>query len=146
MEGPKLIKGGLAVDDRGQVGFVNDFRMDDVKRFYHISNHSKGFVRAWHGHKHERKYFFVTDGAFMICGVALDDWEKPSQELEIHKFVLSDKNPSILYLPKGFANGFMSLTDNAKLMVFSSSTFEESLADDFRFDAAYWNPWKIIER
>ena len=146
MKEPKLIKGGLAVDDRGQVAFVNEFLMDDVKRFYHINNHSKGFIRAWHGHKKERKYFTVVNGAFMICGVKIDNWENPSKDIEIHKFVLSEKNPSILFLPEGYANGFMSLTDDAKLMVFSSSTLEESLNDDFRYASNFWNPWKIIER
>ena len=33
-EQPVLMKGGLAVDDRGEVGFVNDFDFKEVKRFY----------------------------------------------------------------------------------------------------------------
>ena len=43
---PEIIKGGVAVDDRGCVRFVNDFDFKDVKRFYQISNHEKGFIRA----------------------------------------------------------------------------------------------------
>ncbi len=27
---PQLIEGGLAVDDRGEVGFINDFNFDRV--------------------------------------------------------------------------------------------------------------------
>ena len=45
---PQLIEGGLAVDDRGEVGFINDFNFDRVKRFYWVSNHISGFIRAWH--------------------------------------------------------------------------------------------------
>ena len=44
----KEIKGAVHVDDRGEVGFVNDFDFDGVKRFYTIRNHRVGFVRAWH--------------------------------------------------------------------------------------------------
>ena len=45
------MRGGVAVDDRGEVGFVNDFTFSGVKRFYTVANHSDGFVRAWHGHR-----------------------------------------------------------------------------------------------
>ena len=52
---PHIFKGGLAVDDRGQIAFVNDFDFESVKRFYIVSNHRTGFVRAWHAHRHEAK-------------------------------------------------------------------------------------------
>ena len=51
MSEPLLIEGGLAVDDRGEVRFVNGFGFEGVKRFYAVSNHQPGFVRAWHAHR-----------------------------------------------------------------------------------------------
>jgi len=143
---PLLLKGGLAVDDRGQVEFVNEFDFRGVKRFYSVSNHGAGFVRAWHGHKHEFKYATVVCGAMLVCCIKIDDWENPSADLAIHRFVLSEKNPAVLYIPAGYVNGFMSLTDNAKIMFFSGSSLDESLKDDIRFDARKWNPWEIEER
>lgn len=145
-EEPKLIKGGIAVDDRGEVGFVNDFSFEKVKRFYTLSNHTKGFVRAWHGHKKESKYFYVISGAALICAVKVDNWESPGTSSEVKRFTLSGKNPSVLYIPAGYANGSMSLTDDTKIMVFSTSTLDESLKDDFRFPARLWNPWGVEER
>jgi len=145
-EEPKLIKGGLAVDDRGEVGFVNDFSFEKVKRFYTLSNHSKGFVRAWHGHKKESKYFYVIKGAALICAVKIDNWETPNAASEVTRFTLSDKLPALLYVPAGYANGSMSLTDDAKIMVFSTSALDESLNDDFRFPARLWDPWGVEER
>src|ERR1700736_3786364 len=50
---PELLRGALAVDDRGEVAFVNEFTFDGVKRFYTVASHFPGFVRAWHGHLHE---------------------------------------------------------------------------------------------
>lgn len=144
--GPKLIKGGLAVDDRGVVSFVNDFNFQDVKRFYAVENHKQGFIRAWHGHKNEGKYVLLSKGSALVCAVEIDNWENPSKNLEVHRFILSDKNPSILFIPKGYANGFMSLSEDAKLIFFSTSTLEESLGDDFRFESRYWDPWTIEER
>ncbi|HEY3250089.1 MAG TPA: dTDP-4-dehydrorhamnose 3,5-epimerase family protein [Ignavibacteria bacterium] len=145
-EEPKLIKGGLSVDDRGEVAFVNEFNFDKVKRFYVLGNHSSGFVRAWHGHKKESKYFHVVKGSALICAVKIDNWESPSAKLNVSRFTLSEKTPAVLYIPSGYANGSMSLTDDCKIMVFSTSTLEESLNDDFRYPARLWDPWKVEER
>ncbi len=142
----KLTNGGLAVDDRGQVSFVNDFDFKDVKRFYMVSNHSAGFVRAWHAHKKEAKYVLVVKGAVVVGAVAIDDWDKPSKNAEVKRFVLSEKKPTVLYIPAGHANGFMSLTKDAQVMFFSTSTLEESLGDDIRYDARYWDIWSVEER
>lgn len=143
---PKLIDGGLAVDDRGQVTFVNDFDFSDVKRFYMVSNHKSGFVRAWHAHKKEAKYVLVVKGAAIIGAVEIDNWDSPSKYVKINRYVLSEKKPSILYIPSGYANGFMTLTKDAQLIFFSTSTLEESLGDDIRYDARYWDIWTAEER
>jgi dTDP-4-dehydrorhamnose 3,5-epimerase len=145
-EAPVLIRGQCAVDDRGAVGFVNDFRFTDVKRFYTVTNHSRGFVRAWHGHKHEAKYCTAVSGALLVCCIAIDNWEKPSTDLPINRFVLSEHTPAVLHVPPGYVNGFMSLTEGAKLMFFSTSTLEDSLKDDIRFPARQWDPWRVEER
>jgi dTDP-4-dehydrorhamnose 3,5-epimerase len=143
---PELLRGGLAVDDRGEVGFVNEFAFDDVKRFYTVSNHAVGFVRAWHGHKSEAKYILAVSGAALVCCVEVDDWESPSPALDVKRFVLSADTPAVLRVPEGYANGFMTLTPDAKLMFFSTSTLEDSLGDDFRFPARLWDPWQVEER
>ncbi|MGK9367352.1 dTDP-4-dehydrorhamnose 3,5-epimerase family protein [Melioribacter sp. Ez-97] len=143
---PVLIKGGIAVDDRGSVSFVNDFNFKDVKRFYIVDNHRRGFVRAWHAHKKEAKYVTAVKGAAIIGAVKIDNWDKPSKDLEVHRFVLSEKTPAVLYIPSGYANGFMTLTEDAKLIFYSTSELKESINDDYRYEARYWNPWEIEER
>lgn len=143
---PRLIEGALAVDDRGSVSFVNDFDFAGVKRCYLVANHQAGFVRAWHGHRHEAKYVTLVRGAAIVAAVKIDNWDSPSRDLPIHRQVLSAQRPAVFYLPAGYANGFMSLTDDATLMFFSTATVEESRGDDIRFDARYWNPWEVVER
>ena len=145
MAEPKLVKGGISVDDRGEVSF-NEFNFENVKRFYTLSNHKAGFIRAWHGHKNESKYFHVVNGAALICAVEIDNWQNPSKDLKIHRYTLSEKTPSVIFIPKGYANGFMSLSEDCKIIVFSTSTLDESLKDDIRFESRYWDPWKIEER
>lgn len=145
-EVPILLEGGLGVDDRGQVAFVNGFAFEGVKRFYLVSNHRQGFIRAWHGHRREAKYVTVVQGSALICAVQVDDWANPSQGLSIHRHVLSAQKPAVLFIPAGYANGFMSLSEDAKLMFFSTATVEESRTDDIRFESRHWDPWQIVER
>jgi dTDP-4-dehydrorhamnose 3,5-epimerase len=143
---PYIIDGGLAVDDRGELALVNGFYFNSVKRFYVVSNHKAGFIRAWHGHKKEGKYVIALSGAAIVGTVKVDNWEKPSPDLEAKRYVLSAKKPQILFIPPGYANGFMSLTPDLKLVFFSTSTLEESAKDDFRFDSRYWDIWSVVER
>ena len=141
-----MIEGGLSIDDRGQITFVNDFCFSGVKRFYMVENHREGVVRAWHAHRHEGKYVFAAQGAAIVVAVEIDNWEHPSREAKVHRFVLSSRRPAVLCIPEGYANGFMSLTADAKLVFFSTSSLDESRQDDVRYDAHYWDPWKVAER
>ena len=143
---PFIINGDLSVDDRGELMFVNKFNMDLVKRFYVISNHKPGFIRAWHAHKIESKYVFIVNGTALISTVQIDNWDNPSNDLTVDKFVLTAKKPSILYIPSGYANGFKTLSTETKIIFFSTSTLKDSIDDDYRYDAYKWNPWEITER
>lgn len=142
----RLIEGGLVVDDRGTVSFINDFNFSDVKRFYVVTNHRAGFVRAWHAHRHEAKYITVLRGAAVIGAVKIDDWTKPSRDKPVSRYVLSSNKPSAIYVPAGYANGFMTLVEDTILVFFSTTTVEESRGDDVRYDARYWDIWQVVER
>ena len=143
---PKIIDGGLSIDDRGQVTFINDFNFKDIKRFYMVGNHRDGFVRAWHAHKKEAKYVLVAQGAALIGVVAIDNWQKPAKSAKVERFVLSAQMPKLLYIPPGYANGFMTLTADTQLIFYSTATLEESYNDDFRYNCRYWDIWKVEER
>ena len=143
---PVVLTGGLAVDDRGEVGFVNGFDFAGVKRFYTVRNHRAGFVRAWHAHRKEAKYVTAVSGAALVGAVRIDDWDKPSASLPVVRHVLAAAQPKVLFIPAGYANGFMSLTDDTRLMFFSTSTLDESKNDDIRYDARHWDIWTIEER
>ena len=143
---PRLIEGAVAVDDRGSVSFVNDFDLAPVRRFYVVMNHRQGFVRAWHAHRHEKKYVTVLRGAALVCCVPIDDWDNPSPDQPVSRFVLSEQRPSVVEIPEGYANGFMSLTDDAAVLFFAPTTLEETTGDDVRYPARYWDPWHVEER
>ncbi len=138
--------GGLATDDRGSLKFINSLNLAPFKRFYIVENHEAGFVRAWHGHKHEAKAVVCVKGAAIVAGVKVDNWDNPSESLPVERFVLSESKFGALHIPPGYANGFKTLTHGAVLMFLSSSSLEESAGDDIRFDARLWNTWNVEER
>lgn len=135
-----LIKGGIAVDDRGNLRFSNDFNFEGVKRFYQVENYRRGFIRAWHGHKQEGKYVWVACGSALVGAVPLDA-EKGNCD-QVKKFVLSDKVPSVLWIPSGYYNGFMSLEENTRIIFFSTATMVEAKDDDIRLEFDAWNIWQ----
>lgn len=143
---PRLLRGGVSVDDRGSVRFVNEFDFAGVKRFYAVHNHATGFVRAWHAHRREAKYATVLSGAAVVGAVRIDDWASPSRSAHVHRHVLSAAAPSVLYIPPGHANGFMSLTDDTILVFFATASLDESAQDDVRFPFDYWDIWRVEPR
>jgi dTDP-4-dehydrorhamnose 3,5-epimerase-like enzyme len=145
-DGIRLMEGNLAVDDRGTVSFVNEFNFSGVKRFYMVTNHKAGYVRAWHAHRHEAKYVNVTRGSAIIGAVKIDNWENPAKDSQVNRYVLSASKPSVLYIPAGYANGFMSLTKDTTIVFYSTASIEESRNDDTRYDARYWDIWQVTER
>ncbi|MDP2855926.1 MAG: dTDP-4-dehydrorhamnose 3,5-epimerase family protein [bacterium] len=145
---PYLIEGGLAIDDRGQLTFANDFEFSNIKRFYMVENFSQDVIRAFHGHLKEKKYALVVSGSAIVVAVEMDDTTKPKKSNEVHRFILSSKKPTILHIPAGYANGFRALEDNTKAIFFSTSSLEESKGDDYRFPYDYWGEdvWKVENR
>lgn len=133
---PKIYNIGTFVDDRGTLNFSNEFNeFNKIKRFYTVSNHSVNFIRAWHGHKEEEKYIYITFGVALIGAVNLTTEN-------IYKFTISATTPKLLYIPKNHANGFKTLKPNTTLLIFSTSTVEESKNDDIRFPYNKWNIWE----
>ncbi len=143
---PLKIDGGKAFDNRGSLSFVNNFNLSKIKRFYIIENFKNNFIRAWHGHKFEEKYFYCLTGAAQISCVEISNYKKPSKNKKIYSWVISDNKSELIYVPKGFANGSMNLKQKTKILVFSTSSLENSVNDDYRYPAKYWNPWDIQSR
>jgi len=142
---PTLIKGGISIDDRGSVSFVNDFDFKSVKRFYAVKNFSKNTIRAFHGHLKEAKYVYIAKGSAIIAIVKMTSTNDPDKNGKVERLILSDKSPSILYIPAGYANGFKVLEEGTIILFFSTSTFDETKKDDYRFPYDYWgkNIWAV---
>ena len=143
---PSLIIGNRPYDNRGSVQFNNELNFKNIKRFYIVQNFSKNFVRAWHGHLKEEKYITSIKGSFQISAVKIDNIKLPNKKNKVYNFFINENDNKFVHIPKGYANGMMSLEENSRVLIFSSSSLKESLKDDYRYDPQYWNPWKINER
>ncbi|HEV2386505.1 MAG TPA: dTDP-4-dehydrorhamnose 3,5-epimerase family protein [Candidatus Acidoferrales bacterium] len=142
---PELIPGGFAVDDRGQVTFVNGFPFEKIRRFYVVENFTTETVRAFHGHRKEEKFVFVASGSALVATAELGNDLQPSKATKPRRFVLSGRQPRILHIPAGYANGFKALEPGTKIIFFSTATLEASQQDDHRFPYDYWGEdvWKV---
>jgi dTDP-4-dehydrorhamnose 3,5-epimerase len=133
-----LITGQVHSDPRGSVAFNNSLDISGFCRMYVIGNSTELPIRGWHGHAHEAKIFTCLVGSVEIAGVRIDNWVSPSKELTVEKFELHSETMDAVYVPAGYANAVISKTPGALVQVLSSSTLDESKADDFRYPADYW--------
>jgi dTDP-4-dehydrorhamnose 3,5-epimerase-like enzyme len=141
MDNPIIIQGEVHDDDRGSLQYFNDLDMTHIRRMYSIEIPNTTIVRAWQGHKLESKWFYVSAGKFKIVLVKPDNWVRPSMNLNVDEFILEAKNNQVLFVPSGYVNGFKALSSDSKLIVFSNTTLQESIDDNYRFDKALWYKW-----
>lgn len=140
---PKIItRGSASFDDRGLVSYANDFDFSKygIRRFYNVENYRAGYVRANHGHAKECKYMIAEKGSFLVITFPMGYADHVTPD----KFLLSENNHHILFIPGGFYHGTKSLTEGAKLKIYSDSSLEDSMKDDFRLPWDYLGPdiWK----
>lgn len=132
------IQGGIAKDHRGQIRFVNEFDMSLVKRFYIIKNSDLELVRGWKAHRIEQRWFYVLTGSFCIDLVKIDDWDKPSQHLEIERIILAAKDNRVLHVPAGYGAAFQALEKESEILVFADYHLDHASLDDHTYDMNYF--------
>ncbi len=141
----KVIDGEIFRDQRGQISSLNAFRFPGVERFYFIHHPDTSVIRGWHGHRHEKKWFYCVKGAFTIGLVEIDDWENPSPDLKAQKYHLTEQESRIICVPEGYANCIKASIPGSILLVFSGKTLPEAYSDSWRYDNKLWITWSENE-
>lgn len=134
---PELITGSCHTDDRGFLKYNNLFNAKSIKRIYTIENKEIGFFRRWQGHKVEQRWFVAVDGIFNIDIIKIDNWKKPSKNLKIESYKISNKNLDILHIPNGYVTSIKAETNNAKLLVLADYELNE-IDDNYKFPSDYF--------
>src|SRR5690606_12960736 len=127
------LKGGVSLDKRGQMRYVNGFDMSLVKRFYIIKNADTELIRGWRAHKIEQRCVYVLSGSFEFNTVKIDDWKEPSVDLPIHKIYLSAEELQVLHVPVGYGTAFKALEENSEMLVFADYGMEHAPLDDYKW-------------
>lgn len=138
LEKPMLFSGNFKSDFRGKVYFNNNIVLSKIKRFYIVENKRAKFIRAWHGHKYEAKFIICLRGRARISAVKIQNYKIPSKKIKPQFWDIGQTKPDVVFIPPGYANGSMSLTKDMKLIVFSTSSLNQSLKDDHRYPEEYW--------
>ena len=98
-------------------------------------NAKRGTLRGmhWQAAPHaEAKLVRCTRGA--IFDVALDLRERSASRLRWHGVELSADNRRMLYIPEGFAHGFLTLEDHTNVFYLMSEFYAPEYARGFRWD------------
>ncbi len=133
-----FIEGGIAKDNRGQVRFVNDFDMKEVKRFYLIKNSDVKLIRGWRGHKIEQRWFYVLSGSFSISIVKIDNWENPDRSSPVDELILDSSSNKLLYLSPGYATAIKAILPESEILVFADYPLSHSKLDDHTYELDYF--------
>ena len=141
----KIIDGEIFRDQRGQISSLNAFRFPGVERFYFIHHPDTSVIRGWHGHQHEKKWFYCVKGAFTIGLIEIDNWESPSPDLKAQKYHLTEQESRIICVPEGYANCIKASVPGSILLVFSGKTLPEAYSDSWRYDSKLWITWSENE-
>ena len=137
----KIIDGEIFVDERGQISSINNFHFDGVRRCYIIHHPDPSVIRGWHGHQHERKWFYCVKGDFALACVKIDNWDNPSPDLPADIFHLTEAESRIICVPAGYANCLKTETEGSIMLVLSDKILTEALNDSWRYDKHLWVDW-----
>ncbi len=98
-------------------------------------NHKKGTLRGMHYQKEpfgEIKVVRCTSGA--VYDVIVDLREESKTYKKWLGIELSQKNHKMLYIPKGFAHGYLTLTDEAEITYLVSQAYNPEAEMGIRYD------------
>ena len=121
LKGLSVIKYKTFEDNRGSLAEVytkRDFINLGIKEEFvqdNFSSSKKGVFRGLHFQIKNTQSKLIRVNKGMGISVALDLRRESKTFGKLEKIFLSKDNRKMLYLPKGFAHGFLSLEDNTEL-------------------------------
>jgi len=147
LEGAHVVKLQAVTDDRGffaRSWCKQEFSDHDLNTNCVQTNISfnkwKGTLRGMHYQAElfgEVKIVRCTRGA--IYDVIIDLREESGTYLEWIGIELNDENREMLYIPKGFAHGFLTLKDDTEVYYQMSEYYKPDAARGLRFDDPTFN-------
>mgnify|MGYP001589759481 FL=1 len=99
-----------------------------------VSRIHQGVIKAWHIHKKQVDWWYVTDG---VLKVALYDTRKDSCTLrETMELLMGDNQPAqVLRIPPGVAHGYKCLKGPANIFYITSRVYDGTDEGRIAYDA-----------
>ena len=150
---PKIIRFFKIKDNRGQFAKLYNQTIKKklffkIKEINYSFNKNKGTLRGLHFQgqpKNEEKIVFCLSGS--IFDVTVDLRKNSKNFLKCKTFKLDDTLNQMLYIPKGFAHGFQTLSDNTILIYMHSEKFYKKLDKGINpFDKLLDIKWPIKKK
>lgn len=147
LEGVYIVDIELKTDDRGY--FARAFCKDefqkqglgfDIAQANRSFTKIKGTIRGMHFQKEpkaEDKIVLCVRGS--VYDVVIDLRHNSPTYRKHLAIELSEDNKKMLYIPKGFAHGFQTLTDNCELFYFMSQYYASEYATGVRWNDPIFN-------
>lgn len=140
-DGLWLIKAPVYKDNRGLFG--ESFQVEKMRNYIpvdcfvqdNMSLSGKHVLRGLHFQKEpyaQGKLIRVLQGSCL--DVAVDLRPKSSTYLKHFKYLLTDQDFHMLYIPEGFAHGFLSLQDDTIFTYKCTNLYQKDLEDCLRWD------------
>lgn len=124
-----IYQGNRYLDNRGE--FRELIKQKNIKKkiiFTVYSRSKKNVLRGLHMQKKNTQDKFITVLKGKILDVVVDCRKKSKTFGKHFKIILSDKNCKSLYIPAGFAHGFLSL-DNDNYVVYGCSAYRDKKSE-----------------
>ena len=124
-----IYQGNRYLDNRGE--FRELIKQKNIKKkiiFTEYSRSKRNVLRGLHMQKKNTQDKFITVLKGKILDVVVDCRKKSKTFGKHFKIILSDKNCKSLYIPAGFAHGFLSL-DNDNYVVYGCSAYRDKKSE-----------------
>jgi len=150
LPGPRIIKSKIFKDKRGYLKetFKNILLNKINFPFDVMSCSKKNVLRGLHIQTKFSQAKIITVTYGKIFDVAVDLRKKSKNFGKYYSIIISDKSDFSFYIPKGFAHGFLCLSNkctvNYKCSEYRNSKFEKTLAWDDQFINIKWPTKKPI--
>jgi len=137
-----IIKPQIFYDQRGwffesynRKDFIDNGISNEFKQDNHSKSMNSGILRGMHLQLEpygQAKLIRCTKGK--IFDVCIDLRKKSPTYLKKFEIELSEENQTMLYIPKGFAHGFLVLVDNTEVLYKVDNFYHKDFDRSIRYD------------
>lgn len=151
IQGVQLAPLKVSTDDRGYLIVIGSSGRADapdlpvIREVYLVGDVAKGTTRAFHKHETLWDYFFISNGSAKF--VLVDDRPGSATKGEMNTFVLTERNPSLLFVPPGVYHGWMSLEDDTQMVSIANESYNRKNPDEKRIPPdSFGDVWTVKGR